>query len=143
MTDNINHPQHYEAAGYLVQPIDVTEGLPFCLGNAVKYLARAGKKDGSPELEDLKKALWYIRRQQKKWKTAADPYIFLDRDASAALHVLYGKDKKDYLCFDLDEETGLYMSDGGILMVAESILKRRITDLEHDLKPGKTEKESQ
>lgn len=35
------------------------------------------------------------------------------------------------------------MSDGGVLMVAESILKRRITDLEHDLKPGKTEKESQ
>lgn len=38
MNDNINHPKHYEDAGYLVQPIDVCQELPFCLGNAVKYL---------------------------------------------------------------------------------------------------------
>ena len=35
MNDNINHPKHYEDAGYLVQPIDVCQELPFCLGNAV------------------------------------------------------------------------------------------------------------
>ena len=63
MNDNINHPKHYEDAGYLVQPIDVCQELPFCLGNAVKYLCRAGAKEGCPELEDLKKARWYLKRQ--------------------------------------------------------------------------------
>ena len=63
MNDNINHPKHYEDAGYLVQPIDVCQELPFCLGNAVKYLCRAGNKEGCPELEDLKKAPWYLNRQ--------------------------------------------------------------------------------
>ncbi len=63
MNDNINHPKHYEDAGYLVQPIDVCQELPFCLGNAVKYLCRAGNKEGCPELEDLKKAQWYLNRQ--------------------------------------------------------------------------------
>lgn len=48
MNDNINHPKHYEDAGYLVQPIDVCQELPFCLGNAVKYLCRAGNKEGAP-----------------------------------------------------------------------------------------------
>lgn len=63
IVDNINHPKHYEDAGYLVQPIDVCQELPFCLGNAVKYLCRAGNKEGCPELEDLKKAQWYLNRQ--------------------------------------------------------------------------------
>lgn len=63
MNDNINHPKHYEDAGYLVQPIDVCQELPFCLGNAVKYLCRAGNKEGCPEPEDLKKARWYLERQ--------------------------------------------------------------------------------
>lgn len=63
MNDNINHPKHYEDAGYLVQPIDVCQELPFCLGNAVKYLCRAGNKEGCTKLEDLNKARWYLKRQ--------------------------------------------------------------------------------
>ena len=37
-------------------------GLGFHTGNAVKYIARAGKKDPSTEIEDLKKAYWYLSR---------------------------------------------------------------------------------
>lgn len=57
MTDNINHPSHY-ADGWSngAEVIDIVENLNFCRGNAVKYLARAGKKDPNKELEDLRKA---------------------------------------------------------------------------------------
>ena len=62
MTDLINHPAYY-AEGWSngAEVIDITENLSFNRGNAVKYVARAGKK-GS-ELEDLKKARWYIDRE--------------------------------------------------------------------------------
>ena len=60
--ENINHPVHYNIGKYEV--IDVIEDwrLDFCLGNAVKYIARAGRKDPAKTEEDLKKAIWYIER---------------------------------------------------------------------------------
>lgn len=61
MKDLINHPPHYQGTGGL-EAIEVIEryGLGYHLGNAVKYLLRAGKK-GEAE-DDLKKARWYLRR---------------------------------------------------------------------------------
>jgi hypothetical protein len=61
--DPVNHPSHYTASG--IETIDVIEAwdLDFCLGNAVKYISRAGKKDPEKELEDLKKARWYVDRR--------------------------------------------------------------------------------
>lgn len=61
--DIINNPPHYTESG--LEPITVIEawGLSFCLGNAVKYIARHGKKDPSKVIEDLKKAEWYIKRE--------------------------------------------------------------------------------
>ena len=57
-----------------IEVIDYIEdkGLGFCLGNAIKYISRAGKKDQSKEVEDLQKAIWYIQRkieQIRKEKT--------------------------------------------------------------------------
>ena len=59
----INHPPHY--ADGKIEVIDFIEdkNLNFNLGNVIKYVARAGKKDKSKELEDLKKALWYLQRE--------------------------------------------------------------------------------
>ena len=64
MTDLINNPSHY-AEGFSngAEVIDITENLNFNRGNAVKYLSRAGKKDGSPELQDLEKAQFYVNRE--------------------------------------------------------------------------------
>jgi hypothetical protein len=61
LSDNVNHPAHYTATA--IEPIDVIEawGLGFCLGNAVKYIARAAHKGAL--LEDLKKARWYLDRE--------------------------------------------------------------------------------
>ena len=61
--DNVNHPSHY--TGGKIEVIDFIEdkGLGFHLGNAVKYISRAGRKDADKTIEDLQKAVWYINRQ--------------------------------------------------------------------------------
>lgn len=65
MKDSVNHPTHYGGEDNTYEAIKVIEswGLDFCLGNVVKYISRAGKKDPSKELEDLKKAVWYLNRR--------------------------------------------------------------------------------
>jgi hypothetical protein len=60
--DLVNHPPHYKLANG-VEVIQLTEQLNFCRGNAVKYIARAGRKDRASEIEDLLKARWYINRE--------------------------------------------------------------------------------
>lgn len=71
MSDPVDHPAHYTMGG--VEVIDAIEawGLGFNLGNAVKYLARAGKKDPARTAEDLKKAAWYIRREIARQERAS------------------------------------------------------------------------
>ena len=60
MTDPIN-PDHYRRHG--IELIDLIEHMPFSRGNAVKYLVRAGHKNPATELEDLRKAAWYLDRE--------------------------------------------------------------------------------
>lgn len=60
--DRINHPQHY-GGDTIYETIKVIEAwqLDFHLGNAVKYISRAGKKGDAKE--DLGKAMWYLQRK--------------------------------------------------------------------------------
>lgn len=60
--DPIHHPKHYTHYKGL-EVIQLTEQMNFNRGNAVKYIARAGIKDQSKEIEDLEKAKWYIQRE--------------------------------------------------------------------------------
>lgn len=67
--DPVNHPAHY--ADSKIEVIEYIEDkkLGYCLGNVVKYVSRAGKKhsadksDKEKEIEDLKKAKWYLERR--------------------------------------------------------------------------------
>ena len=61
--DNVNHPAHYTFGN--IEVIDFIEDkkLGFHLGNAVKYISRAGRKDPARTVEDLRKAAWYLNRQ--------------------------------------------------------------------------------
>jgi hypothetical protein len=61
MTDEVNQPKHYTDGG--IETIDFIEAkkLGFNLGNAVKYISRAGKKGN--RLQDLQKAQWYLDRE--------------------------------------------------------------------------------
>lgn len=64
--DLVKHPKHYTQHPSGVECITITEHYNFCLGNAIKYLWRAGLK-GDP-LEDLRKARWYIDREIIKYE---------------------------------------------------------------------------
>ena len=64
----VDHPLHYGGSENPYEAIKVIDAwqLGFALGNTVKYISRAGKKDSSKELEDLKKAMWYLQHHISK-----------------------------------------------------------------------------
>ena len=66
--NQVNHPSHYNLGK--IEVIDAIEDwkLDFSTGNAVKYIARAGKKNPEKEVEDLEKAIWYLNRKLSKLK---------------------------------------------------------------------------
>lgn len=68
MLEKINHPSHYQGEG--LEVIDVIEAfnLNFNLGNTIKYVLRAGRKDS--KVEDLEKARWYISREITRMEEA-------------------------------------------------------------------------
>jgi hypothetical protein len=61
-TDPVNHPPYYKAGGIEVIDFIEAKDLNFRLGNAVKYISRAGKKASDP-VQDLEKAAWYLKRE--------------------------------------------------------------------------------
>lgn len=70
--DNVNHPLHYTSHPSGIECIDIARHYCFSIGNAFKYLWRAGlKKDASlrdkeKEIEDLRKAVFYINDRIKQ-----------------------------------------------------------------------------
>ncbi len=68
----VSHPSHYNSGK--IEVIEAIEdwGLNFHRGNAVKYTARAGKKDPTKECEDLEKAVWYLNREIEVLKAARE-----------------------------------------------------------------------
>lgn len=81
--EKVNHPLHYISNG--VEVIDVIErwGLGFELGNALKYICRAGRKEQSA-LEDLEKAVWYAERAEES-KEMSSLYSYQPAKHAAAL----------------------------------------------------------
>jgi len=63
--ETVDHPDHYGGADNPYEAIKVIRAwdLGFSLGNTVKYISRAGKKDPNKRLEDLQKALWYLEEE--------------------------------------------------------------------------------
>lgn len=67
--DLVNHPPHYTQHPSGVECIQIVEHMNFCRGNAVKYIWRAGDKGN--EIEDLKKARWYLDREIERLQNSA------------------------------------------------------------------------
>jgi hypothetical protein len=61
--ETVNHPPHYKTGG--IETIDFIEAkdLNYRLGNVIKYVSRAGKKEGVDPVQDLEKAAWYLQRE--------------------------------------------------------------------------------
>jgi hemerythrin-like domain-containing protein len=89
MTENenkaVNHPSHYNATS--IEVIDVIEDwdLNFHLGNALKYVAKAGLKDRSKEVEDLEKAIFYLERYLDNYHGPIDRIIYYNYDLNDVL----------------------------------------------------------
>lgn len=71
--DTINHPDYYGGEDLPYEAIKVIDawGLGFSLGNALKYIARAGKKTYNP-IEDLQKARWYLDHEIQRLESGAE-----------------------------------------------------------------------
>jgi hypothetical protein len=67
MNDPINHPNHYLSHPSHIECIEITEHMNFCVGNAIKYLWRAGLKTDDA-IQDMEKAIWYINREIQRRK---------------------------------------------------------------------------
>ncbi len=66
----VDHPAHYNQHPAGIECIDVVEGFNFNVGNAIKYLWRAGLKGDT--IEDLKKAAWYVNREIQRRTTTEE-----------------------------------------------------------------------
>ena len=106
----VNHPPHY-GGDNPYEAIKVIEawGLDFHLGNAVKYIARAGKKTTDP-VEDLRKAVWYIERKIHTLKCCG----FADPESAAGTSRMSatGGKLKGMVIFDASQKW-LYVIDNG------------------------------
>ena len=68
MNDLVNHPKHYTSHPSGIEAIEVTRHMNFNLGNAVKYIWRAGIKDPDKTIQDLEKAVFYINDEIRRIK---------------------------------------------------------------------------
>ena len=71
VSPTVDHPEHYTSHPSGVECIDITEHFNFNIGNAIKYLWRAGLKGDA--VEDLEKARWYITREIARISTEPFP----------------------------------------------------------------------
>lgn len=71
MTEEVNHPDHYNSHPSGVECITIVRHMGFNLGNAIKYIWRAGLKGHSLDagIKDLEKAAWYIQDELDRLKT--------------------------------------------------------------------------
>jgi hypothetical protein len=77
MNDNVNHPKHYTNHPSGVEAIEITEHFNFNKGNAIKYIWRSADK--GKEVEDLRKARWYIDREIARILNNEDEPPFMKR----------------------------------------------------------------
>lgn len=72
-SSNVDHPAHYGGKDNPYETIKVIQNwdLNYNLGNAIKYISRAGKKDPKAYHEDLEKAIWYLY-QEIEWSQTED-----------------------------------------------------------------------
>lgn len=66
MTDMVNHPPHYTSDPSGVEAITVLRHRNYNIGNAMKYLWRAGLKNEDTHIQDLEKAIFYIKDEIKR-----------------------------------------------------------------------------
>jgi len=123
----VSHPAHYHPGAYEAIEVIAAWGLDFWSGNALKYIARAGRKAGAPARQDIEKALWYVRdaRQRQRHDLSAPRYVeagaAFGRFAPARVAEVWGL-PDGALC------GALYALASGALDDAEEALREHLDD---------------
>lgn len=130
MADVVNNPSHYAQASTTIEPIDVLRYAPFDLGNALKYMVRAGHKGA--ELTDWKKAekyLWWVRESYLANPSRYDEFL-----------KTYGMLLKKFKVFsDLNIMSGFYPLLGDLDDLVELNIRRlSMTRWSHNGKGSQT-----
>lgn len=101
----VDHPPHYNSGK--IEVIEAIEDwkLSFHLGNAVKYSARAGKKDPAKEVEDCEKAIWYLKRHIKLLKGKQEDREIGEPDKMPELSRNFAEIKGIWSEVELDDHT--------------------------------------
>lgn len=113
MSDNVKNPSYYNRGKIEVWEFIEDQGLDYHTGNAVKYIARAGYKDPSKEVEDLQKAITFLERKIKVLNGTTDTFTeiktFLDYKESVTENQnKFLKDKFDICTNMLSESIDSY-----------------------------------
>lgn len=87
--DAVAHPPHYTSHPSGVECIEITEHMDFLLGNALKYIWRAGLKSDDP-IQDLEKAVWYIQRKIDLIKRQERHFSKVAESIEAKIKEIYG-----------------------------------------------------
>ena len=114
-------PQHYRTGA--VEAIEVTRHLCFDLGNAYKYIARAGQKPGTPAVLDYSKAAWYLRDHLRNF----GPHSLLAPEVDAPLRRVVHAEQDT-----LRKEALLHLLFGDVTRTAEAVddlIKREVVQL--------------
>lgn len=120
--NEVDHPVHYNEHPSGVECIDIVEHMNFCLGNAVKYIWRASLK--GKQLEDLKKAQFYINREIERLENEV-----LKEIAEDATKEMRARDEVDSIIEKLDDREKV------IRDIGEALSKDSIREELKDLKP--------
>jgi len=102
--DNVNSPSHYQLPGQ-IEVIDITSQLDFLTGNAIKYLLRHDKKNADPllQLEDLRKAEWYIKHKVAQFEAELGEQAGVTADAPIRVCDSCGAPSEGTYCEQCDD----------------------------------------
>lgn len=96
MVDMVNHPAHYTSDPSGVECIDIVRHRNYNIGNAIKYLWRAGLKNEDKHIEDLKKAIFYITDEIKRLESMKiSPARLVDNEPMISKRTLASLDMRD------------------------------------------------
>lgn len=126
----VNHPSHYGGANNPYEAIKVIKAwnLGFCLGNTVKYIARAGKKDIAPPIQDLKKALWYLQEEIRELEHKALGEEITKNARMKQVEELFGQPMSSAFGFDDVEVDYMFIVNN---TENKSVMKALKTNKEH------------
>lgn len=140
MTDNVNHPTHYLMAAVTIEPIELTSRMTSCIGQALQYVFRAKYK--SNEAEDLKKAVFYLKKQLEVGgysDVCPEAFQYISVFSAHSTGLIKEVIDAIFTKYYLEDDILGYVVDREGLKIAIEIIQGAIKDLENWYSPAAVE----